>query len=91
MRLGAILLVCFIEALVLLSFGYLVFGLWQLPMAEVVEELEALMYLFDSLQLIIIVLTILVTYRLVSFGDDNLEQIENLLQERLPEPENNKT
>ena len=81
------MLVRFIGVLILHI--YLMFGLWQLPVAEVVEE--APMYLFDSLQLIIIVLAILVTYRLVSFGDDNLEKIENLLRERLPEPENNKT
>ena len=55
------------------------FGLWLLPVSEVVEE--APIYLFDSLQLIIIVL---VTCRLISFEDDNLEKIEALLQEHLP-------
>ena len=57
LRLEAALLVGF--------FAYLMFGLWLLPVTEVVED--APVYLYDSLQLIIVILAILVSYRLISF------------------------
>ena len=64
-----------IEAVLLVGFfAYLMFGLWLLPVAEVVED--APVYLYDSLQLIIVILAILVSYRLISFKQDNMERIE---------------
>lgn len=47
-----------------LFFTYLMFGLWLLPVAEVVED--APVYLSDTLQLILVVLAVGISYRLYS-------------------------
>jgi hypothetical protein len=77
MSLGAILLVRLVGAAVVLACAYLIFGLWLLPVTEVVED--APMHLYNSLQLVIVMLAILVTYQLL--GDDSTEKIRKLLQE----------
>ena len=48
-------------------FIYLILGLWFLPVTETVEDVPV--YLYDFLELIIIVLAILISYHLISFRD----------------------
>ena len=55
-------------------FIYLILGLWFLPVTETVEEVPV--YLYDFLELIIIVLAILMSYHLISLRD-NHENGEN--------------
>ena len=57
------------EAAMIGVFTYLVFGLWHL-VTELVEESP--IYLYDSLQLIIVVLAILVSYELISFREEKI-------------------
>ena len=74
-----ILLVRVVGVLLVGFFIYLMFGLWLLPVTELVEESP--IYLYDSLQLIIVVLAILVSYELISFREEKivklLEEIKN--------------
>ena len=50
-------------------FIYLILGLWFLPVTETVEEVPV--YLYDFLELIIIVLALLMSYHLISFRDNH--------------------
>ena len=57
-------LVRVVGVLQVVFFLYLIFGLWLLPVTELVEESPV--HLYDSLQLIVVVLAILVSYELIS-------------------------
>ena len=60
-------------------FIYLMFGLWLLPVTELVEESP--IHLYDSLQLIIVILAILISYELISFREEKIVKLlEKLLE-----------
>ena len=65
-------------------FFYIMYGLWLVPVSETVEESPV--YLYDSLNLIIVVLAFLVSYE-ISFGDDEvvelLKEIKVMLKSRI--------
>ena len=63
----AIWITRFVGAILVLIFTYLLFGLWLLPVSEVVED--APVYLNDALQLVFIVLAALISYELISIKD----------------------
>ena len=60
----AIWIIRVIAAVVVLFYAYLMFGLWLLPVSEVVED--APVYLNDALQLVFIMLAFLISYGLFS-------------------------
>ena len=64
---AAIWIVRIVGAFVVLVYAYLMFGLWLLPVTEVVED--APVYLNDALQLIFVVLAALISYKLFSIKD----------------------
>ena len=66
----AIWLVRLVGVVIVLVFAYLMFGLWLLPVSEVVED--APVYLNDALQLVFVVLAALISYELFSIKDQNL-------------------
>ena len=54
-------------------FVYLIWGLWALPVTEIVEESPV--YLYDSLQVVVVVLAILVSYQLISFKENKIKKV----------------
>lgn len=67
------ILVAFVVGVVMVcAFIWLVFGLWLLPVTELVEESPV--YLYDSLQLVVVVLAILVSYQLISFKENEIKK-----------------
>ena len=73
-------LVCVVSVPLVGFFIYLMFGLWLLPVTELVEESPV--YLYDSLQLIIVILAILVSYELISFREEKIVKLLEKLVEK---------
>ena len=64
----AILVAFGVGALMSFVFAVLMYGLWVLPVTELVEQSPVNLY--DSLQLVVVVLAILVSYQLISFKEN---------------------